>query len=191
MSQRPYSPSSSDNDASGRPSQRLALPPVPAISRNTTNSRARRIGARCSAFRIPLPSPSPSEVTAAETTVVPSVAAQRWVPRPLASSSSRVNYLIGNLIDTARDSADVHQQHADTDRPTESWMPVSLCLSTRSTASSATWTTWSGRWRIGCVTKPKRLPKMNCSACGRLFFISPIESVILTGRFRAWWLRLG
>ncbi len=43
-------------------------------------------------------------------------AAQRWVPDPLASSSSRVNYLIGNLIDNARDSIDLNQQRVDTDR---------------------------------------------------------------------------
>ncbi len=48
--------------------------------------------------------------------MAPSVAALRWVPGPLASSSSRVNDLIGNLIDTARDSADLHQEHVDTDR---------------------------------------------------------------------------
>ncbi len=77
MSQRPTSQSSSDDESSGRPSQRLALPAIPDISRNTTNSRARRIGNRSSVFRTPFPLLSPIGVPAAETRVAPFAAASR------------------------------------------------------------------------------------------------------------------
>ncbi len=48
--------------------------------------------------------------------MAPSAATHRWVPGPIDSSSSCVNDLIGNLIDTARESADLYQQHVYTDR---------------------------------------------------------------------------
>ena len=48
--------------------------------------------------------------------MAPSTAAPRWLPGPLASSSNRANEIIGNLIGTALNSADLHRQLVHTVR---------------------------------------------------------------------------
>ncbi len=116
-----------------------------------------RFGASRSAFRISFPSPSSSEFQAAETTVVSSAAAPHWVPGHLASSSTRVWSALPVIAQTFTKGKSTLYT---------SWTLVSPCLSNRPAVPSATWTTWSKSWRIGCAMKMKRLLKVNCFACG-------------------------
>ncbi len=116
MSARQPSSSSSDDGNFVLQSQRQALSPIPTITRNNTLSRANRSRARRSAPRLTSSSPSRGVSHVAEAAVDPSAPPPRWLPGPVASSAARVSELIGNLIDSACDSADLHQQRVDNER---------------------------------------------------------------------------